>query len=276
MERETPKTEYGLVATNVVAATTEEDFAGSAAIDGVPFAEPLDDDQRIVQISADDSARVIDAGTGKIAGRRAGVADTNDVVIAHNGRLIVVESGSNTKRLVAYDLAKLDAQPTVLYVAPDSGTQFESLTACGKDRVCLVETAASDAKTAKVVAIDAAKGGDLWKLAVPDVDGIVPVGEALLATLNTSPGQVTLVDADGKKEWTKAGVAARLDAGNMLQFSKALSASADDPALSGEHLGDTPVLLGSLVDVRSSSCSWDDKYLACVADADFVLQRFTG
>jgi len=60
----------------------------------------------------------------------------------------------------------------------------------------------------------------------------------------------------------------------VLQFSKALSTSADDPALSGEHLGDDPEPLGSLADIRSSSCSWDDKYLACVADADFVLQRF--
>jgi molecular chaperone HscA len=276
-EQKTPTTEYGLSSTNVVAATTEDDFAGAAAVGGVPFAEPLDDDQRIVQISADESARVIDAGTGEIVGSpRAGVADPNDSVIAHNGRLVVIESGSNTKRVVAYDLEKLGAQPKVLYTAPDTGTAFEGLTACGKDRVCLVETAASDAKTAKVVAIDAAEGGDLWKLAVPDVDGIVPVGEALLATLNTSPGQVTLVGADGKKAWTRAGVVGRLDAGNVLQFSKALSASADDPALSGEHLGDDPEPLGSLADIRSSSCSWDDKYLACVADADFVLQRFTG
>jgi hypothetical protein len=28
--------------------------------------------------------------------------------------------------------------------------------------------------------------------------------------------------------------------------------------------------------VRSASCSWDPRVLACVADKDFVLQRFAG
>jgi len=68
----------------------------------------------------------------------------------------------------------------------------------------------------------------------------------------------------------------RLDGGNTLQFSKALSASADDPALAGEHLGDAAVPLGSLADVRSSTCAWDTSHLACVADQDFVVQRFAG
>nr|BFE67412.1 hypothetical protein GCM10020092_007130 [Actinoplanes digitatis] len=184
------------------------------------------------------------------------------------------ESG-DSHRLVAYDLAKLD-EPRVLYTAPNANTRFDHLTACGADRICVVETTASDAKTAQVVAVDATGKGTVWRRTVADVNGLVPVGEAVLATRNTSPEQTSLLDADGRVAWTRGGVVGRLDGGNMLQFSKALSTSADDPGLAGEHLGDDPVPLGSLDGVRSSTCSWDASHLACVADEDFVIQRFAG
>jgi len=272
-ESKNPKDQYGGADTQVVAASTEEDFAGPAATTGTPFAEPLDDDRRVVQIGADRSARVIDTATGDVlAGPRQSVAGLLDWVVAHNDRLVVAESG-DARRIVAYDLAKL-GEPRVLYTAASADIRFESLTACGADRVCLVEKTGYDAKTAQVVAIDVAKGGDLWHRAVANVDGIVPVGESILASQNTSPVQVSLVDPDGDVTWTRPGVAGRLDGGNILQFSKALSASVDDPALDGEHLGDDRQPLGSLADVRSSTCSWDTRYLACVAAEDFVIQRF--
>ncbi|MET8147491.1 Hsp70 family protein [Actinoplanes sp. NPDC049668] len=274
-ELKTPRSEYGTTTTKVIAATTEADLAGPATVAGVPFAEPLDDDERIVQIGADRSARVIDVSTGDVsAGPRQSVADPDDEVVAHNGRLVVSESG-DSHRLVAYDLAKLD-EPTVLYTAPNANTRFDHLTACGADRICVVETTGSDAKTARVVAVDATGKGTAWRRTVADVNGLVPVGEAVLATRNTSPEQTSLLDADGRVAWTRGGVVGRLDGGNLLQFSKALSTSADDPGLAGEHLGDDPVPLGSLDGIRSSTCSWDTSHLACVAAEDFVIQRFAG
>ena len=272
-ETKNPKNQYDASTTQVVAASTEEDFAGPASTTGIPFAEPLDDDKRIVQIGADRTARVIDAESGDVlAGPRQSVADPDSEVIAHNGRLIVAETDA-AHRIVAYDLAKL-GEPRVLYTAASADIRVEGLTACGADRVCLVEKTGYDAKTAQVVAIDAAKGGALWHRPVANVDGLVPVGESVLATQNTSPVQVSLVDPEGAVTWTSAGVVGRLDAGNLLQFSKALSASADDPGLTGEHLGDDRKPLGSLADIRSSTCSWDTRYLACVAAEDFVIQRF--
>jgi hypothetical protein len=151
---------------------------------------------------------------------------------------------------------------------------LDHLTPCGADRICLVETKGYDAKSAQVVAIDADKGGVAWRRPLADVDGLVPVGKAVLASLNTSPVRVSLLDADGEVSWTRDGVAGRLDSGNTLQFSKALSASADDPGLAGEHLGDSPVPLGSLPDLRSATCAWDTTHLACVAAEDFTVQRF--
>ena len=240
----------------------------------MPFAEPFDDDQRIVQIGADDSARVIDAGSGAVvSGPRPGVARTDDEIIAHDGRLIVAES-TNARRLFAYDLDKLE--PKVLYTPPTADARIEHLTPCGTDRICLVETTGYDEQTAQVVAIDAADGGVVWRRGIANVTGLVPVGEAVLATRSTSPVQVSLLDAEGRLSWTRGGEVGRLDGGNTLQFSKALSASADDPAVAGEHLGDAAVPLGSLAGVRSSTCAWDTSHLACVADEDFVVQRFAG
>jgi molecular chaperone HscA len=268
------KSDYGPPATQVAAVTTEEDFAGPATTGGIAFAESYDDDQRIVKIGTDDSARVIDADSGEIvSGPRPSVAQTGDKIIAHNGRLIVAES-ANGRRLFAYDLDKLE--PKVLYTPPTADARIDHLTPCGADRICLVETTGYDGQTAQVLAIDAAKGGVVWRRGVADVDGIVPVGQAVLATRNTSPVQVSLLDAKGRVSWTRGGVVGRLDGGNTLQFNRALSASADDPALAGEHLGDAAVPLGSLAGVRSSTCAWDTSHLACVADEDYIVERFAG
>ena len=273
-EQKNPKSEYGQTTTQVVAVTTEEDFAGAAATDGVAFAAPFDDDRRIVQIGADESARVLDADSGDVvAGPRQSVAQPDDKVIAHNGRLIVAES-ADAHRLFAYDLDELE--PKVLYTPPTSNSRLERLTPCGPDRICLVETTGFDAKTAQVVAVDAAGGGVVWRRAMAAADDLIAVGEAVLVPQSTSPVQVSLLAADGRVAWTRAGVAGRIDGGNLLQFSKALSTSADDPALAGEHLGDAAVPLGALADVRSSTCAWDASHLACVAAEDFVVQRFAG
>ena len=272
-ELRNPRSEYGVITTKVVAVTTEEDVAGPASAGGVPFAEAFDDDQRIVQVGADESVRVIDTGTGEVvAGPRPGVAQTDDKVIAHHDRLIVAESG-DARRLFAYGLDKLD--PKVLYT-PAANIQLDHLTPCGPDQICFVETTGYDATTAQVVAVDAAGAGVVWRRAVAEVDNLVPVGPAVLARQSTSPDQVSLITEKGSVAWTRPGVVARLDGGNMLEFSKPLSASADDPALAGEHLGDDAVPLGALAGVRSSTCAWDTSHVACVADEDFVIQRFAG
>jgi molecular chaperone HscA len=259
--------------TAIIPATTPDDVSGPAGVDGRAFAPKLDDDTRIVQLSADRSARVIDASTGKVVVKpRQSVAEPNDEAIAHNGRLIVHESANN--RIVSYELGKL-GEPNVLYTAADTNRQLEHLVPCGKDRICFVETSGYDRKTAQVVSVDAAKGGH-WSRAVPQADGLLPIGDSVLATRDTTPDSVSLLDPNGKTLWTRAGTSGRLDAGNLLLFSKSLSTSPDDVALTGEHLGDTVVPLGALSDVRSATCGWDKAVLACVGDKDFVLVTFAG
>jgi hypothetical protein len=272
-EQRSPTTDTG-TATTVVAATTPADLAGPASTAGIAAAPDRGDDPRIVQIGADRSARVLDASTGKVVvPARQSVADTDDEVIAHNGRLIVRES-ADTHRIMAYDLGKL-GEPRTLYTAPEN-IRLSELTPCGDDRVCWVETTGYDARTTRVASVNAAEGGGRWERAVPDTDGLVPVGDAVLARQNGSPAAVTLLNPDGTVGWTHRGAAARLDAGNLLLFSKPLTTSPDDPSVTGRHLGDDVQEMGVLAGVRSQTCSWNTVVIACLAADDLVIQRFTG
>ena len=263
-----PKSTYG-GDTNVVAVTTPKDLDGRATVFGRPFEPDFGDDPRVVQIGADKSARVIDADSGKILTSRQNVADPSDEVVAHNGRLIVLQP--DDQRIVSYDLKQM-GEPRVLYTTQAQNSQMKDVTPCGDDRVCFDEEVGYDGKSATVVALDVAGGKQLWRYRLADTETIVPVGEALLVT--TTKPEMTLLDAKGRKVWTHTGEAARLDGGNLLEFSKPLSPSPGETTLYGRHLGDEAVPLGALDDMRADTCSWDRAMLACVGDKDFELQRF--
>ena len=261
--------------TAVVAATTAEDLAGPASVSGVASAPDLDDDKRIVQVGSDKSFRVLDAGTGEVrVPPRQSLADPDDEMIAHGGRFFVVESSGTTEVLHAYDLAK-QAEPVILYSAPPN-VRMSELTACGAERVCWIETVDFDIKKTRVAGVNATAGGDVWRRDLPNADRLVPVGDHVLARQSTSPARVALIGPDGKQVWNVEGEAGRLDGGNLLRFNRALSTTPDDPTLHGEHVGDDPIPLGALSDVRSATCSWNTSVIACVADENFVLQRFAG
>ena len=256
--------------THVFAATTPKDLGGPATVFGRAFEPDYGDDTRIVQIGADRSARVLDADTGKILTSRQNVADPDDEAIAHHGRLIVLQP--DNQQIVSYDLGKF-GEPRVLYTAQAQNSQMKDLTPCGDDRVCFDESVGYDGKTATVVSLNVADGTG-WRYPLANTETIVPVGEALLVTTTTP--DMTLIDAKGTKVWTRTGEAARLDGGNILEFSKPLSGSPGDLTLFGQHLGDDPVPLGAFDQVRSDTCGWDTEALACVTDKDFIIQRFAG
>ncbi|GAA2647350.1 Hsp70 family protein [Paractinoplanes durhamensis] len=259
--------------TKVLTVTTPADLGGPATVFGRPYEPDLGDDPRIVQIGADKSARVIDANTGKILTDRQNVALPADEVIAHNGRLIVLQP--DDQRILTYQLEKL-GEPKVVFTTQVADSEMKDVTPCGDDRVCFDEEIGYDAKTTTVVSLDVAAKSDsvVWRYKLANVNTIVPVGEAVIAT--TTANEATLIDGTGKQVWTRTGEAARLDGANLLEFSKPLSKSPDDPALAGRHLGDPAVPIGALSDIRSDTCAWNTTTLACVAEKDFVLQRFAG
>jgi hypothetical protein len=163
----------------------------------------------------------------------------------------------------------------VLYQAQGDSLQLTGLAPCGKDGVCWIEETGYDAATAQVAGVNAADGSGVWHRAVANAESLVPVGDSVLVTRNTSPtAKVSLLDADGEISWTHDGIAARLDGGNLLTFSEPLSTSPVSPALAGQHLGDDFKQLGPMPGVRSSSCSWNTSVIACVRAEDFMIQRF--
>jgi hypothetical protein len=267
-----PKSTSGGTATAVLAATTPADLAGPADNDGVAFAPDLSDDLRFVMIGADRSAQVFDAVTGKSVTQRANVAEPDDVVLAHDGELFV-GSAQNGYQIVRYDLGKL-GQPALVYAAPDSTRELRSLASCGTDRLCLVDTKSYDKKTAEVVAVDTTGEGELWRKPVPDAESLVPVGTSMLVGRATSPVSVRLLGADGATGWDRNGSAVRVNAGNVLLFTKALPDNAADVSAAGQHLGDGQVELGPMTGAVTSSCSWSTAIMACAGDGVFELRRF--
>ncbi|MFI1996499.1 PQQ-binding-like beta-propeller repeat protein [Actinoplanes sp. NPDC020271] len=262
----------GSASSTVLDVTTPAGLTGPAGSRGRPFEPELTDDDQVVQIAGDRSARVIDLGTGTVGKPRADVAYTSDKMVAHDGRLFVEESG--TDRLLAYDLAELaTAEPAILYTAPKDA-QVDALTPCGGERICFVETAGYARDKAQVVAYDLKKHREAWRRPAAGAETLVPVGDAVLAVADDT---TTLFDVNGEPVWSATpGAAVRLDAGNVLQFSDTLSTSVGDRTLVGVHPGDEPVQLGLLRDVRSGTCAWNASVLACVAEKDFVVTRFAG
>ncbi|HEX5597131.1 MAG TPA: Hsp70 family protein, partial [Micromonosporaceae bacterium] len=230
-------------------------------------------DGRLVEVGADRSVRVIDVGSGKVLKQRTNVADPDDHIIVFEGRLYVAEA-ERGYRVLAYDLKSM-GEPANIYTAQDDKRQPKALGPCGKDRVCLLETASYDSKTTELVAVDAAKGGALWRKPTPHAELLVPVGEHVLIRTESGERRSVIFRPDGSKLLERDGVAVRLDGGNLLIFAKQLSSYKDDPSIAGIRVGSgDPVELGQLKGVRPTTCSWGLTLIVCGADSNFVIRRF--
>ncbi|MEH1056475.1 hsp70 family protein [Micromonospora sp. CPCC 206171] len=272
--RDSPRDEYGSSRTRVVRVGTPEASGGTGFVTGAPTAPWLGTGGRLVQVGADRSVRLIDMDNGEVLRSRPNVADVDDLVVAHADQLYVTEN-ERGYRLLGYDLTSL-GEPDVLYTAPDGGRRPQSLVACGEHRACLLEVPNGETARTEVVAATEGEGSRHWP--APEADGLVPVGEHLLARRDSPQYAVTLFDADGRAVLAdRDGVAVRLDAGNVLLFAEPPSTAEDNRSLAGMTVGGkSPFEMGELKDVRSESCSWNASVIACGREKDFVLYRFAG
>ncbi|MFY1595827.1 Hsp70 family protein [Micromonospora sp. WMMD737] len=279
-----PRDEYDNTRTSVHPVTTDKALGGPAFLDGSPRDPWRGEVDRIVQVGADRSVRLVDMGSGRVVRTRAGVADHDDLVVAHEDRLYVARDDAGYQ-LLAYDLTS-DAQPKVLYTARDDKRRPEALVSCGERRACLLEVTGGDDETAEVVAATEEKWTS-WK--APGATMLVPLGEHLLARRTTPESAGTLFGPDGRAVLAdRRGVAVRLDGGNLLLLADPPSSVEDDRSVAGLSVGSGEVAeLGQLADVRSDTCSWNTSVIACGAgrqsgDAGaespygFVLYRFAG
>ncbi|MEV1059584.1 Hsp70 family protein [Micromonospora chalcea] len=272
-ERRNPRTEYGDARTKVLPVGTGAALDGPGDAEGSPLAPWAGKADRLVQVGADRSVRVLDLRSGKILKDRGNVAGLDDPMAARDDRLYVAEDDRGL-RLLSYDLGSLGT-PGVLYEAPEQGGRVKDLVTCGERRVCLLETPAGGADATRVVAAAEGEGTRQWP--APGAESLVPVGEHVLA-VQGSPDAVTLFAPDGtaKVLRDRDGFAVRLDAGNLLIFSEAPSAYEDDRVLAGTAVDGKPVEMGQLKQIRSESCSWNTEMLVCGAEKEFRLYRFAG
>ncbi|MER7996637.1 Hsp70 family protein [Micromonospora chalcea] len=272
-ERRNPRTEYGDARTKVLPVGTGAALDGPGDAEGSPLAPWAGKADRLVQVGADRSVRVLDLRSGKVLKDRGNVAGLDDPMAARDDRLYVAEDDRGL-RLLSYDLGSLGT-PGVLYEAPEQGGRVKDLVTCGERRVCLLETPAGGADGTRVVAATEGEGTRQWP--APRAESLVPVGEHVLA-VQGSPDAVTLFAPDGtaKVLRDRDGFAVRLDAGNLLIFSEAPSAYEDDRVLAGTAVDGKPVEMGQLKQIRSESCSWNTEMLVCGAEKEFRLYRFAG
>ncbi|MFI7158645.1 Hsp70 family protein [Micromonospora chalcea] len=272
-ERRNPRTEYGDARTKVLPVGTGAALDGPGDAEGSPLAPWAGKADRLVQVGADRSVRVLDLRSGKVLKDRGNVAGLDDPMAARDDRLYVAEDDRGL-RLLSYDLGSLGT-PGVLYEAPEQGGRVKDLVTCGERLVCLLETPAGGADGTRVVAAAEGEGTRQW--AAPGAESLVPVGEHVLA-VQGSPDAVTLFAPDGtaKVMRDRDGFAVRLDAGNLLIFSEAPSAYEDDRVLAGTAVDGKPVEMGQLKQIRSESCSWNTEMLVCGAEKEFRLYRFAG
>ncbi|WP_311202394.1 Hsp70 family protein [Micromonospora chalcea] len=271
-ERRNPRTEYGDARTKVLPVGTGAALDGPGNAEGSPLVPWAGEADRLVQVGADRSVRVLDLRSGKVLKDRGNVAGLDDPMAARDDRLYVAEDDRGL-RLLSYDLGSLGT-PGVLYEAPEQGGRVKDLVTCGERRVCLLETPAGGADGTRVVAATEGEGTRQWP--APRAESLVPVGEHVLA-VQGSPDAVTLFAPDGAAVLRdRDGFAVRLDAGNLLVFSEAPSSFEDDRVLAGMAVDGKPFEMGQLKQIRSESCSWNTEMLVCGAEKEFRLYRFAG
>ncbi|MEU1591241.1 PQQ-binding-like beta-propeller repeat protein, partial [Micromonospora sp. NPDC005710] len=268
-----PRGEFTGGRTVVRPVGTDAAAGGPAFLDGTPRDPWTSKGRRLVQVGADRSVRVLDMASGAVLRQWGSVADLDDLVVAHEDRLYVA-ANEGGYQVLAYDLGS-DAEPVVLYRSGNDAYRPKELVACGERRVCLLQVPDNDVSRTAVVAATEGERTISWP--APGVTGLVPLGEQVLAQRQSPEPTVTVFDADGKPVLRdRGGVAVRLDSGNLLVFAKAPSGIADNRVLAGVWAESGKVdELGELKDVRSSSCSWNTHVIACAAEKDFVLYRFT-
>ncbi|MFG1884080.1 hypothetical protein [Micromonospora sp. NPDC049102] len=251
---------------------TDAAAGGPAFLDGAARDPWTGKGRRLVQLGADRSARLLDMGSGDVLREWGNVADLDDLVVAYEDRLYVTPTDGGYQ-LLAYDLTS-DAAPVVLYRAGNAEYRPKALVACGERRACLVQVRNGDAERTEVVAATEGKAPVSWS--APGVTGLVAVGEQVLAQREYPKPTVSLFGPAGTAVLAeRPGVAARLDGGNLLVFAEPTSTVADSRSVAGVWAESGEVdELGQLVDVRSASCSWNTRVIACGADRDFVLYRF--
>lgn len=271
-----PKDQYENASTSVHPVTVPKDLGAAASVGGgqLSYGGP---DRRIVQITVDRSARVIDVDSGEVLKSAKNVADYDDLVTAHDSHLYVAPKESGY-RVTAYDLDRM-GEPAILYTGDDQHYP-DQLVPCGRERVCLLDRRSFDVETTELLSIsakaqDGAKAEErVWRRPAAKAEILLPVGEHVLVNGGT-PESASLYGPDGAKLVSREGVAVRLDGGNLLLFADNPSTSATDISVAGVRVSSAdPIELGELKGARAASCSWNSSVIVCPGRSAMLFRSF--
>jgi molecular chaperone HscA len=261
-----PKGQYNQNST-VYQVLDDKDLRGPANFDGVP---PVDSDSRIVQIGGDSGAHVIDVDSGKEVAKASNIDQYGNKYLAYNDRFFVADVASNGYKLFSYPLADLKDPK---FLRSGDGSTIEDMEPCG-GQVCVLDQTGSDDKTMKLRLIDPGSG-EVWSKDAAHAKSLVPVGDRVMVS---GDGFTRLYQLkDGTTEQPVAGNGGpwvRVNASSLLFFSQ--SSSNGTQGLTGYGIpSKKPTSLGELHDLRTQSCSWNEKYFACVTDTNVSVWKLT-
>lgn len=270
-----PPSQYGGTPA-VLVARTPADYAGPAGIDDAPagntqaYVPSWGDDNRLVVINADKSMRIFDTTTG-VPNTRPNVAKPGDNLLVYDDKLYVAVTQGGYE-IVAYDL-NAATEPRTLYKAKDGERRLIDFAPCGKDRICALDQVSTDDATTELSAVDTGDGGEIWRAPARGMKRVTQVGDRAL--VRSAEPRSMLFDPKGNKVMDRAGVAVRVDGGNVLVFAGALTTSASDLSVAGLGVhAAKPVELGLLQDAVGADCSWNSSVILCPSTKDFRIWRF--
>lgn len=210
---------------------------------------------------------VYDVRTGRVESTRT-VGETLQGVTVYDGTLYsTVLDGSQSWRLLAYDLGK-EVPARNLHSAGVPMTADEPVP-CGTARICLIVAGADESR--EVVAVDAAGSGQVWRRPAPDhADRLVPVGDRILVTgdggsLLYAPDGVQLLRPEDREL-----PAYRITTGSILAYPRE-----GDGELVGIAVADgSRRSLGRNVLAGSGDSSWNTRYIVSPMGHEFQVWRF--
>ncbi|GAA1880472.1 Hsp70 family protein [Asanoa iriomotensis] len=273
-EQQTPKDEYDDFSTAVLGVQSPRDLTGPADLTWVALDPDRADDPELVQLGADRSVRVVDVATGEIRKQATAVADPDDLATAYDGQLYTAKRNDTTE-LFAVDIDTL-GKPRLVYRSDDPKRRPVAVSACGENRICLLDQ--TDSKDTQLISVPLDGKGETWRRPAVGADAILSVGShVLVQTGASSDPHVTGYDASGEQVLDQAGFASRVNGSSVLVFPQEPTSTSitDDYNVVGWVLGEKqPVQLGALGGVRLASCTWTTSVIACAGDKDLRLRRF--
>ncbi|MGH3747438.1 MAG: Hsp70 family protein [Micromonosporaceae bacterium] len=259
----------------------------AVGFNGGRFADPEPDD-RVVTVDSSGTIRALNADDGKSVpdlsdGTMLELASTHRVM-AYEGKLFVAGQATDSKgyQLYMYDLAMLGNRAKTVYRHRTEGSTVERIEPCGETAVCLVDSERT------LTAVDFAGDGELWrkKLGESTQLGVIKaIDEAILVHQLKDEKTRTVVYDDEGTAVNYDGVAMPVDGHTALRFAPdaaSVSEGAVSPGTSpisiqidgvSDVSSEDTSLVGSLT-AYPNTCAWDDAYLVCANETNFLLRNF--